>query len=232
MKRQNRTFTLIELLVVIAIIAILAAMLLPALAQARAKAQAISCTSQLKQIMLGCIMYQGDNTDRFPQNCSSASTTGCAAPGLDWMEVTLPYSNDQKIYVCPTSEQIVRPCTVGTPRSGSGRRGGYACNSGRPGQLGQIGNGPFGNSWHRAAPKSTSFKNTSGLIAIVESVNADVNNACGMFCGVGHAGTDSGSAIGWDARRTEHNNRMNVAYYDGHCDSHVRQFKASEFGVD
>jgi prepilin-type N-terminal cleavage/methylation domain-containing protein/prepilin-type processing-associated H-X9-DG protein len=232
MKRRNQAFTLIELLVVIAIIAILAAMLLPALAQARAKAQAISCTSQMKQIMLGCIMYRDDNGSRFPQNCSSASTTGCAAPGKDWMEVTLSYTNDWKVYICPTVDEVTRPCTVSTPRSGSGKRGGYACNSGRPGELGQIGNGPFGNSWHRAAPKASAFKNTSSLIAIVESINADVNNACGMFCGVGHAGTESGSTIGWDARRTDHNQRMNVAYYDGHVEGHARQFKASEFGVD
>src|SRR6266516_3742529 len=74
-------FTLIELLVVIAIIAILAAMLLPALAKAKTKAQGIHCLNNLHQLTVAWILYSGDFNDSLALN--GGVGTGCAVSMTD-----------------------------------------------------------------------------------------------------------------------------------------------------
>ena len=80
-RARGMAFTLIELLVVIAIIAILAAMLLPALSKAKMRGQSISCLARLKQLQLAWIMYCDDNDGKMPQNF--ASDSGYLGSGKD-----------------------------------------------------------------------------------------------------------------------------------------------------
>ena len=92
---RTKSFTLIELLVVIAIIAILAAMLLPALSKAREKARMASCQSNLKQLGLCIKMYEGDNNDFFPVQGMKN--------GTPWYPlITGGWLSDLKMWDCPS----------------------------------------------------------------------------------------------------------------------------------
>ena len=92
---RKKGFTLIELLVVIAIIAILAAILFPVFAQAREKARAITCVSNIKEIMLGESMYIQDYDE------VHSWTWGWASNWMPWHQQIDPYIKNKQLWKCP-----------------------------------------------------------------------------------------------------------------------------------
>lgn len=117
--RETGGFTLIELLVVIAVIAILAALLFPAFAQARGKARATVCVSNLRQAGMAIAMYAEDNDGLYPYAVDPADRDTpqiwnafpdfkAQIPTLPWIhEVLQPYVKSRQLFHCPSDTGIL-----------------------------------------------------------------------------------------------------------------------------
>ena len=128
-RQKTQGFTLVELLVVIAVIAILASLLLPALAGARAKARAITCLNNARQLALASQVYTDDYSERLPYNLGEGEIRATVAQNqflnwnssiLDWevknpdnTNVVLvthggvgPYARNARVYKCPNDNYV------------------------------------------------------------------------------------------------------------------------------
>jgi prepilin-type N-terminal cleavage/methylation domain-containing protein/prepilin-type processing-associated H-X9-DG protein len=205
---MRRGFTLIELLVVIAIIAILAAILFPVFAQARAKAQQNSCLSNVKQIALANVMYTNDYDSRVVLWLRwNGSATGQCATDHVWYSPVMPYIKNNQVFQCPSTNNMPDPTNAGYVD--------YVVNADSLDEGG--GSGPV-NTWCQLYPATEWY---------VPSLITDMNAAETAICMDGWEGNDGGWACNHYSSRPGpgttpfgtgiHNLGVNMAFWDGHA---------------
>lgn len=215
-------FTLIELLVVIAIIAILAAMLLPALAKAKTKAEGISCLNDLRQIQIACLMYPPDNLDKVPENRGSLVTPDSWCTGeMRWEPTGVPWAqNYNTTYL--TAGQIgpylakstgVFRCPADKYPGVSGNRVRSVAMNGFVGDVTKI-NGTYINTtggWKRFL-KTSDFKSPANIWVVLDEHPDSINDT--LFA-VPMLNTN---ATWWDNPASYHNGAGGFSFQDGHAE--------------